>query len=121
MKIHVQTLLTVFKLGLFLLAIILSILNIDDRYNTNKTTTTTWSVDHSEIFFPLNFSILITPGFVEDNLKKAGYEGIVSYFSGIIASENQTYNRGWAGKMPNVTVAGIGTSSRCKRFRASSH
>ena len=106
MKPHVKTVLTIFKLGLFLLAIILSILNMDDRYNTNKTTTRTWSVDHSEILFPLKFSILINPGFVEDNLKNAGYEETENYFRGDISPENQTY-LGWAGNRPMSTVAGI--------------
>jgi len=106
MRQHVRTLLTALKLGLFLLAIILSILNMDDRYNTNRTTTMTWSVDLSEILFPLKFSILINPGFVEDNFKKAGYKDEADYFHGLISSESQTY-LGWVGNRTLATVAGI--------------
>ena len=80
MKPLIKTLLSIFKLGLFLLAIILSILNMDERYNKNKTTTRFRNVDLSKIVFPLKFSILINPGFIEDNLWKTGYASVGSYF-----------------------------------------
>ena len=90
-----KILLQLFKTGLFLLAIVLSILNVYERFYTNKTTTKTQYVDLSEIEFPLKFSFLITPGFVEDNLKKVGYYNEGNYFMGVIG-QNDT-NLGWAG------------------------
>ena len=111
MKPLVKTLLSIFKLGLFLLAVILSILNMDERYNTNKTTTKTWNMDLSEIFFPLKFSLLINPGFVKEKLEHAGYQSdynvVENYFRGEISSESEHQGSlGWAGNTLG-TVSGI--------------
>ena len=105
MLLLIKTVLTILKLGLFLLAGILGILNMDDRYNTNKTTTRTWNLDISEIMFPLKFSILINPGYIEDNLRKIGYRHVFDYFEGVITSENQT-SLGWAGKTTDGRTIG---------------
>ena len=96
-----KILVKIFKPGLFLLAILLSILNVYERFYSNKTTSKTQNVDLYQIEFPLQFSFLITPGFVEDNLKKAGYYNEDFYFLGVIGSKgvwgkNDT-NLGWAG------------------------
>ena len=96
-----KILVKIFKPGLFLLAILLSILNVYERFYSSKTTTKTENVDLSEIEFPLQFSFLITPGFVEDNLKKVGYYKEGDYFMGVISKKdlfgkNDT-NLGWAG------------------------
>ena len=81
--------LTIFELGFFLLAIFLSIANINVRYNTNKTTTTT-SLQHlSDIEFPLKLSFLINPGFAEEELDKFGYDNPDDYFSGRFGYEDE--------------------------------
>ena len=80
--------LTIIELGFFLLAIVLSIANMNERYNTNKTTTTTSEVSLSDIEFPLKLSILINPGFAEEELKKFGYDNLDDYFSGRFGYED---------------------------------
>ena len=95
--------LAVIELGLFLLAIFLSIANMNVRYNTNKTTTKTHQVSLSDIEFPLKFSILINPGFAEEDLAKFGYDDLDDYFSGKFGNEDPGKDEsmpvryGWAG------------------------
>ena len=88
---------------------------MDGRYNTNKTTTKTWNMDLSEIVFPLKFFFLINPGFVEENLKNAGYENdnniVENYFNGQISSAHHA-GLGWAGNTMG-TVAGIKHTELC--------
>ena len=87
--------LTIFKIGLFLLAIMLSLANIDDRYNKNKTTTRTSLVDLKDIKFPLKFSILVHPGFDPNLLRTAGYNNPTGYFAGRSMYQDGVF--GWAG------------------------
>ena len=55
-------------------------------------------MDLSEILFPLKFSLLINPGFVEEKLIKAGYYSEESYFMGAgVGSSLHQINLGWAG------------------------
>ena len=93
--------LAVIELGLFLLAIALSIANMDERYNTNKTTTKTDHVSLSDIEFPVKFSIVIYPGFSEEALALFGYANPEDYFSGYYGIEdpdgNFSRNYGWTG------------------------
>ena len=74
---------------------------MDERFYSNKTTTKTQNVDLSEVQFPLKFSFLMNPGFVEDNLKKAGYCYERNYFMGVISNTceigKNDMNLGWAG------------------------
>ena len=106
-----RILLTLIQLGLFLLAIILSIANMEERYNRNKTTTETYQTSLSDIKFPLKLSILIYPGFSEENLAKFGYDNPENYFSGIYGKEdpdnNLSMTYGWRGQSKfDATVSG---------------
>ena len=98
-----KILLTVIELGFFLLAIALSIANMNERYNTNKTTTKTEQVSLSDIEFPLKLSILINPGFAEEDLAKFGYDDLDDYFSGKFGNQDpgkdeaKPVRYGWAG------------------------
>ena len=107
-----KVLLTIIQLGLFLLAIFLSIANMDERYNRNKTTTNTYQASLSDIKFPVKFSILIFPGFSEENLALLGYANPEDYFSGNYGNEDSdshfSRNYGWTGHSEfGATVSGI--------------
>ena len=95
--------LTFIKLGLFLLAIGLSIANINERFNSNKTTSTSHIADLAIMDFPLKISVLINPGFKFKELERVGYwEG--HYFSGV--SKYNDSHIGWAGHTPKGGNAG---------------
>ena len=107
-----KILLTIIQLGLFLLAIFLSIANMDERYNRNKTTTNTYQASLSDIEFPVKFSILIYPGFSEEYLALVGYDNPEEYFSGNYGNEDPdgqfSWNYGWTGHSQfAATVSGI--------------
>ena len=92
-----KTVLTIIKLGLFLLAIGLSIANINERYNSNKTTATSSIVDLASIEFPLKISVLINPGFSSEEIRNAGYRDGFYYFSGLSKFDHEKSHIGWAG------------------------
>ena len=110
-----KQLLKIFELGLFILAIILSIANMDERYNTNKTTTKTYQASLSEIEFPLKLSILINPGFAQEDLAIFGYEEPNDYFAGRGQTQSLPISFGWAGHSEYGGV--IGTVSGIKHHR----
>ena len=87
--------LTLLNAFLFLLAICLTLWNIHERFNTNKTTTFTNNQKLEHIPFPLKFSILINPGFHLSQLKKLGYQSSNSYIFGI--NKWGKPRIGWAG------------------------
>jgi hypothetical protein len=95
MFLRLRSVLTFFKLSFFLLAICLTILNINDRYNTNKTTVTTYAVDLSKVDFPVSFSLIVSPGFKDMALQTNGYEDGIEYFGGQSRFSEDHY--GWAG------------------------
>ena len=108
--------LTIIELGLFLLAIVLSIANMNERSNTNKTTTKTSQVSLSDIEFPLKLSVLINPGFAEEELRKFGYDNLEDYFSGQFGNKDRDDDSmpprfGWVSHaefgVTNGTVSGI--------------
>ena len=72
---NIKNLLTFIKLGLFLLAIVLSIANINERFNSNKTTSTSYIADLASVDFPLKISVLINPGF---KFKELDHVSVVS-------------------------------------------
>ena len=92
---RLRNILTLFNLCLFLLAVSLIILNIHDRYFTNKTSVSTESVKMSERSFPVSISIVVNPGFEEEALQEAGYHDTYNYFAG--RSKYDNGNIGWAG------------------------
>ena len=110
-----KQLLKIFELGLFILAIFLSIANINERYNTNKTTTKTYQASLSEIEFPLKLSILINPGFAQEDLAIFGYEEPNDYFAGRGQSGPKSYGYGWVGHSEYGGV--IGSVSGIKQQR----
>merc|ERR1712208_217147 len=75
--------LNILNFSLFLLAICLTIWNINQRYNTNKTTTFINHETLEEIVFPLIFSILINPGFDHSKLVEMGYSSDSNYILGV--------------------------------------
>ena len=87
--------LTILNLILFLLAVCLTLWNIHERFNTNKTTTSTKNEKVEHIQFPLKFSILINPGFHLSQLKTLGYQSSNSYIFGI--NKWGKPRIGWAG------------------------
>ena len=89
------SILDILNVSLFLLAICLTIWNINQRFNTNKTTSITNHEKLEEIVFPLKFSLLIYPGFDQSKLVEVGYRSPSPYIIG----ENR-FGRpqiGWAG------------------------
>ena len=89
------SILDILNVSLFLLAICLTIWNINQRFNTNKTTTITNHEKLEEIVFPLKFSFLINPGFDQSKIVEVGYNSPSLYING----EN-IFGRpqiGWAG------------------------
>ena len=106
--------LTIIELGLFLLAIVLSIANMNERYNTNKTTTKTSQVSLSDIEFPLKLSILINPGFAEEELRKFGYDNLEDYLSGQFEYQDRV-SFGWARHTEyGVTIGNVsGIKKKC--------
>ena len=89
------SILDILNVSLFLLAICLTIWNINQRYNTNKTTSITTHEKLEEIVFPLKFSLLINPGFDQSKIVEMGYPSSALYING----EN-IFGRpqiGWAG------------------------
>ena len=105
MKIKLRNVLTFFKFFLFSLAICLSISNMNERYNTNKTTTTTQHSDLSYMAFPLKVSVLVNPGFDQEELKAAGYESASGYFMGRSKYKKKNHF-GWAGHTPEGGTIG---------------
>ena len=91
------SLITLFKLSFFLLAICLTILNINERYNTNKISVSTYAVDRSKIDFPISFSIIVNPGLKD--LFSNGYSYWEHPTSGYYRGESKFGNAhfGWAG------------------------
>ena len=102
--------LKVVNLLFFLLAIVLSIFNIHQRFFTNQTTDHTTNVDLQDIQFPLRFSILVNPGFSQNNLWSAGYYNPYSYFRGTSRFGGKM---GWAGH--NSEGGTVGSVSGIKR------
>ena len=88
------SLITIFKLSFFLLAICLTILNINERYNTNKISVSTYAVDRSTIDFPISFSIIVNPGLKD--LFSNGYwaHPTSGYYRGESKFDNDHF--GWA-------------------------
>ena len=113
-----RSVLTFFKLSFFLLAICLTILNINERYNTNETTAATNAVDMAKVDFPISFSIIVNPGFTRAYLSK-GYLNIDDYFLGLGGFRDEHY--GWAGHTEEggiiSTVAGNIKFRFCKNIR----
>merc|ERR1712208_12838 len=87
--------LNILNFSLFLLAICLTIWNINQRYNTNKTTTFINHETLEEIVFPLKFSILINPGFDHSKLVEMGYSSDSGYILGV--NRLGIPQQGWAG------------------------
>ena len=90
--------------SLFLLAICLTIWNIHERFNTNKTTTFTNNEKLEQIQFPLKFSILINPGFHLSKLNEMGYLSAFHYMFGI--NKWGKPRMGWAGLTENGATIG---------------
>ena len=101
---NIKNLLTFIKLGLFLLAIVLSIANINERFNSNKTTSTSYIADLASVDFPLKISVLINPGFKFKELSRVGYWER-SYFNGL--SKYNDSHIGWAGHTRKGGTPGI--------------
>ena len=81
---------------------------MEERYNRNKTTTNTYQASLSDIKFPVKFSILIYPGFVEENLALFGYANPEDYFSGNYGNDHFSRKFGWTGHSEfGSTVSGI--------------
>ena len=98
------SILDILNVSLFLLAICLTIWNINQRFNTNKTTTITNHEKLEEIVFPLKFSLLIYPGFDQSKIVEVGYNGPSPYIIG----ENR-FGRpqiGWAGHTEAGSIIG---------------
>ena len=107
--------LNILNVSFFLLAIILTIWNINERFYTNKTTTLTSSEKLEQIQFPLKISFLINPGFDASKLTEVGYSSPRGYILG--QSIWDKAHIGWAGftedgstvnnvsgKFPNSTI-----------------
>ena len=86
--------LNILNVFLFLLAICLTIWDIHERFNTNKTTTLTSNEKLEQIQFPLKLSFLINPGFDLSKLNDMGYSTVELYISGVNNFKTQI---GWAG------------------------
>ena len=96
--------LNILNVSLFLLAVCLTIWNINQRFNTNKTTTFTNNERLEQIPFPLKFSILINPGFDLSKLDEVGYSHAGSYLFGV---NKWKKNRiGWAGLNEDGSTVG---------------
>ena len=77
------------------MAIILTIWNVHERFNTNKTTTITKNEKLDRIKFPLKFLILINPGFDQSKLDEVGYSSAGHYIIGKLKRGRS--HIGWAG------------------------
>ena len=89
------SILDILNVSLFLLAIYLTIWNINQRFNTNKTTSITNHEKLEEIVFPIKFSFLINPGYDQSTLVEVGYSSPSGYIMGV--NKFGTPQLGWAG------------------------
>ena len=96
--------LKILNLSLFLLAVCLTIWNINQRFNTNKTTTFTNNERLEQIPFPLKISILINPGLDLSKLDEVGYSTVGSYISGFNKWGKKCI--GWAGLNEDGSIVG---------------
>ena len=97
------------NLCMILLAIFLSILNIDERYGTNKTTTTITNQGIQDLKFPLKLSILVNPGIEKEQLRDVGYdeyESNAGYYLGVAKEDLQGLQLSWAGHSKEDEVFG---------------
>ena len=101
--------LDILNFSLFLLAICLTIWNINQRYNTNKTTTI---INH---VFPLKFSILINPGFDHSKLVEMGYSSDSNYILGV--NRLGIPQQGWAGHSKEGSPIGNVSGILYEKFR----
>ena len=96
--------LDILNVSLFLLAIILSIWYINERFYTNKTTTFTNNERLDQTPFPLKFSFFINPGFDVSKLNEVGYSTAGWYILGI--NKWNIPHIGWAGLTKDGSTAG---------------
>ena len=83
------------NVSLFILAICLTAWNINQRFNTNKTTIIKDHEKLENIVFPLKFSFLITPGFDHSKLIEEGFPSVFGYLLGV--NRLGIPQIGWAG------------------------
>ena len=96
--------LSILNTSFFLLAICLTIWNINERFNTNKTTTFTNEEKLDHILFPLKFTVLVNPGFDLAKLKEVGYSAVGLYISG--KDKWGGPHIGWAGHTEDGSIIG---------------
>ena len=82
-----------------MLAILMTMQNMYDRYCTNKTHSVNEVISLQTLEFPVILSIIITPGFDLKALQEVGYSGANDYFLGVSRYKYGTF--GWAGHTPN--------------------
>ena len=96
--------LSILNVSLFLLAICLTIWNINQRFNTNKTTVYNNKEKLGQISFPLKFSFLVNPGFELSKLNALGYSTAGHYICGV--NKWGKPQIGWAGFTKNGSTIG---------------
>ena len=96
--------LNIVNVYLFLLAISLTIWNIHERFNTNKTTTLASNEKLEQIQFPLKLSFLINPGFDHLKLDEFGYSKAGTYIWGVNKYDKTLI--GWAGLTEDGSTIG---------------